>query len=362
MTPAEPWRLIDLGPMNAVDYVATNRAILDARADNQAPNTLTFLEFYEPAALVGYHQDIDQEIRRDYCQAQGIELQRRISGGGALYVNDGIVGWELYVNRQSMGRTDMLDIAEHICVAAADGLSRLGVEARFRPRNDIEVGGRKLVGTGGTYDGDVFLYHGSLLVEFDIGEMLRVLKIPAEKLSDKAIESARERVTDLTTLLGQRPARATIVEAMQVGFARHFGVSFETHSGLNAEEQQRFEAFRREVADPEWVDQVTRPDSEVGLHEGLYKAEGGLLRATVRVDDFRRRLKDVWITGDFFVHPRRRIADLEAYLRDTPVDDYPQRIATFFATHPTEMLLLQPGDFERAIASALGEPASGAKT
>ena len=84
----------------------------------------------------------------------------------------------------------------------------LGVDAQFRPRNDIEVDGRKISGTGGAFDGDALMYQGTLLIQFDVEKMLRVLRIPAEKLSDKAIASARERVANLADLLGEAPSAA----------------------------------------------------------------------------------------------------------------------------------------------------------
>ncbi|MHB8551883.1 MAG: lipoate--protein ligase family protein, partial [Acidiferrobacterales bacterium] len=297
------WRVIDFGPRTAAQYVATNRALLEARQQGLSPNTLSFLSFSEPAALVGFHQSVDQELRRDYCQANGITIQRRVSGGGALYVDSTVVGWELYLDRKTVGSNDMLDIARRICETAARGISRLGVEARFRPRNDIEVGGRKIAGTGGTYDGDVFLYHGSLLVDFDVERMLRVLKIPAEKLQDKAIASARERVANLRELLGTAPPMERVLAVMVQAFSGEFGVDFERAAGLNAAEDGKYRAALAEVQSPEWVEQVSRPVAEAPTLDGVHRSAGGLMRVSLRLDLARDRIKQAWFTGDFFVNP-----------------------------------------------------------
>src|SRR5690606_23753459 len=179
----------------------------------RAPDTLRFLRF-EPAALVGFHQSVAQELREDYCQAHGIAVQRRITGGGAIYFEPAHLGWVLYLDKAALGTADMGAIARRICEMAARGISALGVCARYRPRNDIEVDGRKISGTGGAFDGDSILYQGTLLVDFDIERMLHVLRVPAEKLLPKAIASARERVTTLKALLGEPPPLERIQQAI----------------------------------------------------------------------------------------------------------------------------------------------------
>ena len=359
------WRVIDFGPRTAAQYVATNRAVLEARQQGLAPNTLAFLSFSEPAALVGFHQSVDQELRRDYCEAHGITIQRRVSGGGALYVDSTVVGWELYLDRRTVGSNDMLDIARRICETAARGIRSLGVDARFRPRNDIEVGGRKIAGTGGTYDGDVFLYHGSLLVDFDVERMLRVLKIPAEKLQDKAIASARERVANLKELLGEAPPMERVLAVMVQAFSEEFGVDFERADALSPAEDEKFRAALAEVETSEWVEQVSRPAAEAPTLDGVHRSPGGLLRVSLMVDLARDRIKQAWFTGDFFVNPRRMVVDLEAALRDSSLSDHSATVHRFFDGYPAEMLLLRREDFVAVMDCALqtlargGDAASG---
>jgi lipoate-protein ligase A len=219
------WRVIDTGLRGAAENLALNRAMLEARQHDEIPSTLRFLRF-RPCALLGYHQAAEQELNLEYCARQGIEIQRRITGGGAIYFDPGQLGWELYLTRENVSGLDMQGIARRICEAAAHGISTLGVDARFRPRNDIEVNGRKVSGTGGAFDGDALMYQGTLLIEFDIEKMLRVLRIPAEKLSDKAIASARERVVALRELLAAVPALDTVKHAITRAFSDAFQVEF----------------------------------------------------------------------------------------------------------------------------------------
>ena len=215
-----PWRLIDTGLRSAAENIALNRALLEARQAGESPSTLRFLQF-TPSALLGFHQSAEQELDLDYCRAHGVTVQRRITGGGAIYFDATQLGWELYLHKHDLGTADMAAIARRLCEAAARGISSLGVDARYRPRNDIEVDGRKVSGTGGVFEGDALMYQGTLLVRFDVEKMLRVLRIPAEKLSDKAIASARERVANLADLLGFVPPLDLVKKACPRLLARN---------------------------------------------------------------------------------------------------------------------------------------------
>ncbi len=351
------WRLIDTGLRPAAQNMAINRAMLEAHQEGRIPHTLRFLQF-EPCALLGFHQSAAQELRLDYCRENGIAVQRRITGGGAIYFDPTQIGWELYLDKRALGTADMSAIAERVCTAAAEGMRRLGVDARFRPRNDIEVDGRKISGTGGAFDGDSILYQGTLLVDFDVERMLRVLRIPAEKLTDKAIASARDRVANLKDLLGKAPAMAEVKRHMATAFAEAFGVGFEEAPALSPEEEAKYAEALAEIDSEEWVYQADRPLAERPTLEGVYRCSGGLMRAAVALDTHRARIKQVWLTGDFFVNPRRMVPDLEAALRDTPVDALRSNVERFFADYPVEMLMLSADDFYRALDSALqsGQP------
>ena len=355
------WRVIDTGLRRAAENIAINRVMLEARQAREIPNTLRFLQFM-PSALLGFHQSAEQELRVDYCAEHGIDIQRRITGGGAIYFDPTQIGWELYLDRATVGTGDMFEIAQRICDMAARGISALGVDARFRPRNDIEVDGKKISGTGGAFDGDAILYQGTLLADFDVERMLRVLRIPVEKLSDKAIASARERVANLKDLLGAPPSLAEVKRALTQAFAAGFGVEFAHAADLNAAEQQRFAAALREIDTPDWVFQHARPQNEAPMVTGLHKSPGGLIRVDLMIDPVKERIKQAWFTGDFFVNPKRMVADLESALRESPLTDYAGTVNRFFDGYAVEMLLLHREDFIAAIAAALNTAPSAGDT
>jgi lipoate-protein ligase A len=351
MADADHWRVLDTGVRSAAQNMALNRAVLEAHAAGAAPHTLRFLQF-TPSALVGFHQDVEQELRIDYCRENEIAIQRRISGGGAIYLDGTQLGWELYTSRRFFGTPDMALIARRVCEAAAAGISRLGVDARYRPRNDIEVNGRKISGTGGVVEGESICYQGTVLIDFDVERMLRVLRIPAEKLSDKAIASARERVVNLTELLGETPALDSVKAALREAFANAFELEFK-EQGLNPVEEQGYAVALQEMDSDEWVFQPERRTRANAVAETLYRCQGGTVRVSVVLDEALRRLKQVWIYGDFFVSPSRAVLDLEAALKDSAVADLDENVERFFAALDVDMLLLEPSDFAAAIRQAI---------
>ena len=145
------WRLLDLPPMTAAENMALDEVLLEIRGQGRSTDTLRFLQFSPAAALVGFHQSVQEEIRLDYCRAQGIEVNRRITGGGGLLFDESQIGWEVICAKEFFGvRIPNAALFRRMCEPTVTALRALGLDAAFRPRNDIEVAGRKITGTGGT--------------------------------------------------------------------------------------------------------------------------------------------------------------------------------------------------------------------
>jgi len=351
---AEIWRTVDTGLRPAAQNIALSRALLEARCAEEIPSTLRFLR-YAPCALLGYHQSAEQELNVEYCAAHGITVQRRITGGGAMWLDEGQLGWELYLHRRDVKTTDMRTISRRLCHAAATAVSALGVDARYRPRSEIEVDGRKLGDAGGVFDSGALLFQGTLLLEFDVEQMLRVLRIAGENLSERVIASARERIVSLEDLLRRKPDRNLAKRYLVEAFESEFGVEY-SDGELTLSEHKRFEGALREIDHPDWVNLVTQPASALPIREAERKLAGGVLRASVAFDIIAQTLRRVWFTGEIFLSPRRLVADLEAALTDTPVDDLESRVRSFFHGRQRDAAGLTPDDFIDIVLLALKRP------
>ncbi len=347
------WRLLDTGPETAVGNIAIDSALLKARSLDLTRNTLHFLQYSPAAALVGYFQSVGQEVRQEFCRQHGIEIQRRITGGGALYFDEPHLGWEIIADKKDFGfRVD--EMSRRISAGVIAGLGLLGIEAEFRPRNDIEVGGRKISGTGGVFDGDAMLFQGTLLVDLDVESMIKVLRIPTEKLTAKGLESARERVTSLREEMGRLPSIEEIKDALRAGFESTLGVTF-TDGGMTAEEKSFMAEFEQEYRQDSWINLIEEPPEEHLILRSALKVDGGLIRTAVSIDSRRRRLKYALITGDFFVNPRRTVFDLEAALKNVPLDEVEGIIRGFLEEKQPDLGGLTAADFAAAVGAAISK-------
>ncbi|MFZ5608757.1 MAG: lipoate--protein ligase family protein [Pseudomonadota bacterium] len=357
----KPFRVIDLGIRDGRWNIALDQALIDCHKAGLAPDTIRFLSF-PPTALVGRHQALAREVRLDYCRAHGIAVGRRITGGGAIYLDEGQIGWELIFHRRTLKLGNLADLAREICKAAAAGLRRLGVEAHFRPRNDIEVGGRKISGTGGYFDGDTLFYQGTLLIAIDSPHMTGALNVPEHKLRKRALDGAGQRVVSLRELLGPRtPPLAAVKQALLDGFAAHLGITPQP-GALSAKESTLADGyFAHEIGTDAFVHEIDDP-SGADIHSGQHVAPGGVIIAHVRFDGAARdRIRRVLITGDFFVTPPRLVYDLEARLQGVAVQDAPAVIEDFFKRHGADLLSVKPSDFIAALVAAMkGEGAAAA--
>lgn len=350
----KPFRVLDTGVLEGRLNIAIGQAIVEARQQDTVPDTLRFLRF-PPTALVGRHQALGQEIDLQYCRNNSIGIARRITGGGAIFMEPGLLGWELAFHRKTLGVRSLPDLTREICEAAAEGISRLGVNARFRPRNDIEVDGRKISGTGGFFDGDTLFYQGTVLVDMDPVVMMSALRVPQAKLAKHKLDSAEQRVVTLRELLGnETPALKDIQAALSSAFSERFGLEMVDGELTSEERSEADKLYREEIGTEEFVSEIEEPPAARGGLAGRHTSPGGVITTYLRLEGpAQNRVRAALITGDFFITPPRVIYDLESRLRGVYLDDLEAVIRSFFEDSRVEVLSVSPDDFIASFESAL---------
>jgi lipoate-protein ligase A len=350
------FRVIDTGVMEGRLNIAIGQAIVEAHRTRRVPDTLRFLRF-PPTALVGRHQALGQEINLEYCRENNIGTARRITGGGAIFMEPGLLGWELAFHRRTLGVKSLPQLTQEICEAAAEGISRLGVEARFRPRNDIEIDGRKISGTGGFFDGETLFYQGTVLVDMDPQIMVSALRVPQAKLEKRQLDSAAQRVVTLRELLGDdTPNLEEIQAALTQAFSDRFNLEM-VHGQLSEEERAEADLlYREEIGTDEFVGSIEEPPAARGDLTGRQVCPGGTITSYLRLEGpAQNRVRGALITGDFFITPPRVIYDLESRLRGVYLDDLDDVVRTFFGKAEVEVLSVSPQDFIASLQNALAD-------
>lgn len=254
MLMGDKWRFLDLKVADAYTNMAVDEALAYARGEGKAPNTLRFYMWKPSAVTLGYFQSVEDEVNLEAAKRYGVYVNRRISGGGAvLNSSTGEITYSI-VTAEDDPRvsTDVTESYRYLCHGIVEGLALLGVEAEFKPINDIIVGGRKISGNAQIRRYGAVLHHGTILVDFDAREMFSVLKISKEKLSDKMIRQAEERVTTIRRELGRQISFEEVREALERGFAKALGVEL-VRGGLSDHERELVNKFREKYASREWI-------------------------------------------------------------------------------------------------------------
>lgn len=187
------WRLIRSDAFSSYRNMALDEAISEHVADGGRP-VIRFYKWRPSAVSIGYFQRMKQEVDIDTCEEKGIDYVRRRTGGGAVYHDSAGELTYSVIAPEEMFTDDITKSYHTICGWLIDGLEQLGVNASFAPVNDVVVDGRKVSGNAQTRRNDVLLQHGTILHELDPETMFSALKVDAEKVSDKMIERAEDRV------------------------------------------------------------------------------------------------------------------------------------------------------------------------
>ena len=188
-------RVIGPETWNAYMNMALDEACMEAVGSGEAQPTVRFYEWQPSAVVIGFFQKLHNEVDFELCRQKGIDVARRISGGGAMYLDTmGEITYSFIVP-QHLLPGDINECYRIVCQYIIDALDILGIKSEFKPINDIVVDGKKISGNALTKSNGACMVHGTLLYDLNLEDMFKVLKVGGEKISDKGIKSVEERVT-----------------------------------------------------------------------------------------------------------------------------------------------------------------------
>jgi lipoate-protein ligase A len=246
------WRLLPLRIDDAFMSMAIDEALLWLNSRGKSPNTIRFWRWLPSAVSIGCFQSVEREVNLDVAKKYGVDVVRRITGGGAVFHDhDGELTYSV-VCRQDDIPDDIIESYKLICGGLVKGFERLGLRAEFRPVNDVQVNGKKISGSAQTRRWGSVLQHGTVLIDPDIRLMFELLRIGPEKISDKFIASAYERVTTIGRELGRKPSFEEVEKAMSEGFADAFGIEL-VEGDLTEEELGLAAKLKPMYASNEWL-------------------------------------------------------------------------------------------------------------
>jgi lipoate-protein ligase A len=347
-------RVIDAGYASAVRSQAFWYGVA-ARMQAESPPALTLVNPVEPYVCIGLHQDLQLELDVDYCRENEIAVLRRRLGGGAVYLDrDQLIFHFIWPRGRAPGRAAKL--YPMFIEPVLRTYRALGIEAVYRPVNDIQVAGRKIGGTAAAVLEAATVLGGMFLFDFDTQTMARCLKVPSEKFRDKLQVTLDSYVTSMRRLLPAVLSRETVKDLFLRHVADCLGVTPHAAELTDAEAA----AVAEEAAlmtDPGWLHQAGRRLVPLGvkltagahLTEGTFKAPGGLIRVQLLERD--GRIADIDITGDFTCIPAAGLTSLMQRLRGAALSGSELGAQVRRAVENLELPGVAPEDLEAAIQS-----------
>ncbi|GAA3834392.1 biotin/lipoate A/B protein ligase family protein [Brevibacterium ammoniilyticum] len=248
------WQIIRGEVLPTQVNVALDQVLLEEVSAGRRAPTLRFWEWDDTATVIGAFQSYVNEIRPEGVEKYGVEVVRRISGGGAMFMEGGnCITYSMFVPPSLVAGLDYQESYVFLDQWVLAALKSLGVEAFYKPINDISSTQGKIGGAAQKRLRDgTLLHHATMSYDIDADKMVEILRIGQAKISDKGVASAKKRVDPLRSQTGE--SRADIIETMATTFIDRYGASPDTYT--DAELDRARELVAEKFGTEAWTHRV----------------------------------------------------------------------------------------------------------
>ncbi|HLS06326.1 MAG TPA: lipoate--protein ligase [Bacillota bacterium] len=159
----------------------------------------TYLLFYinKPSIIIGRNQNTIEEINTKYVEANNIKVVRRLSGGGAVYHDEGNLNFSFITKDDG----ESFHNFEKFTKPVVEALNKSGVPAKLEGRNDLLVEGRKFSGNAQYATKGRMFSHGTIMFDSEVEHVVSALNVSSEKIKSHGIKSIRSRVANISEFL-----------------------------------------------------------------------------------------------------------------------------------------------------------------
>ena len=313
----------------------------------------------DPIVSVGYFEDATRTVDVEYCRTHGLGIMRREIGGGTTLLDRYQVFYQVVLRRHSpLASRHIMNVYKRFSEAPIRTYRRFGIDARFRPINDIVTAeGKKIAGEGGGDIAGRVVFVGGILLDFDYGTMVKVLRAPDEKFRDKVYKTMEEHLTTMRRELGVVPSQEDVKAARVEEFEQIVGPM--QPAELTADLMAEMDALERQFTSNAYLFGRTRTQDVrvkiregVEVKEGIYKAPGGLIRSITTVHE--GCIEDLELSGDFTFYPKGRFGELRRALIGARMDreEVVQRLQSFYEREEIDAPGVRPKDFAQCLVGS----------
>ena len=328
---------------DAADIIRRDRTMLHGHVQGAVADSLSFYRF-KPSVTIGKHQIFAREVRESFCADIGIAVARRITAGGALYLDEGQQGFSLIVPKVRLGAT----VAARLETGAgllSDALAMLGIAAEFKAPNDLQISGRQKIGSVFlAEEGGSALLYGSIIVDLDLKTAMQALLVPTEKLTVTGLEHAKERMTSLSEILGDSPSAEALEESIAGVFNSALGGAVQI---IDAMDFPATLPTSETKADPDWELAGDR-------FETKDKVPGATMRLILGFNG-DNSINHIRFSTDGHFSPDTALHDLASDLTGASAEELTDRAAAWFAAHQVDMAGFCADDVIRLVERAVSK-------
>ncbi|MHA2107793.1 MAG: lipoate--protein ligase family protein [Candidatus Hodarchaeales archaeon] len=273
------WDLIILKENDSLNTQLVWHAAALARSRGIQPRDLIIIDWpTDPIVVCGFHQVIERVVDIDYCRKNNIPISRRACGGGAVLLDSNQLFYNIIAHIDStLVPRNINKFFEKTLHPVVQTYRHFGINAEYKPVNDILVNNRKISGNGAGLLEDAQVLVGNFILDFPRKEMAQILKVPSEKFRDKVIKSLEAGISSFKDELGFIPQRDSIIAEYIKQIETAFDISL-IETQLEPGTLELMEELRETYLTDEWLFQVkARGDkltSKVKIHGSSHVVDG----------------------------------------------------------------------------------------
>lgn len=212
------WEVLESKVVSPLMHIALDEVLAREVAEGRRAPCLRFWEWDRAAVIIGSFQSVKNEVDHEAADRLGIEVVRRATGGGAMFVEKGTaITYSIYAPVELVAGMDFAASYAFLDNWVLKALNELGIDAFYQPLNDITSPKGKIGGAAQRrFLNRTVLHHVTMAYDMDAQKMMQVLRIGREKLSDKGTASAAKRVDPLRSQTGME--RSAVIDSMKQTF------------------------------------------------------------------------------------------------------------------------------------------------
>lgn len=349
---------------NYADFSTSVSPAVELALEKREAASAVLLNIFRGGSFTaGFLDDPEKSLDLEYCKRKGIIVRRRHNGGGAIWGPDGGALIVLYVDTR-LPWIPVKTVGEAfpvVLTSLAEAVHELfEVAAVYRPVNDVEVEGRKLIPTSARLENDILTMRLLVnVVSSDPVTLKNAIITPPEKIQDKKIKDPGARFTCLENEAGRKISHSDLLALTSKTVEKVFGSGVELVPGELIDLEKEYAAqYQEKYISDEWFYansermRFKNIPADAVKCEGRHKAPAGLIRVTLLVSG--NTMRDIIITGDFHPSPYGVLKEMENALRGEKCrrEIVEAKIGEVFKRPDVEIAGTDVSDFAAAFARA----------